>query len=167
MKRHLQKGFSLVETVLVIVVMAIIFTVTAELMIRSLTAYSLVTSRQDTLERAGLVMDRMIREIRLLGILSLQGPLSSTQITFRDSVGVVTNFSLNGTTLSRGNDLLASGIASLNFGYLDKNGNVTQSLPKVRRISIQITVSPNNNQGDPLILRSEVFPRNFSYASFQ
>lgn len=167
MRLHWQKGFSLVETVLVIVVMAIIFAVTAELMIQSLTAYSLVTSRQDTLERSQLAMDRMVREIRLLGISSFQGPLNATTLTFRDSIGVTTSFSLNGTTLSRGNDLLASGVTGLTFGYLDKNGNTTQSTSKVRRISIQMTVSPNNNQGSPLTLRSEVFPRNFSYASFQ
>ncbi|MBI1909353.1 MAG: hypothetical protein HYS22_04210 [Deltaproteobacteria bacterium] len=167
MRKRGNQGFGLLETILVIAVISAIFAVTAELLLRGLSAYQLVSSRQDILERAELAMDRMVREIRLLGISSFQGPLGGTTLTFRDTTGTVTNFSLNGNTLSRGNDSLATGIFSLSFSYWDKNGNSTNAVSKVRRVAIGLTLMPNDSQTNNITLRSQVFPRNFVYGNFQ
>ena len=166
MKRG-QKGFTLLEMVLVIVLLALLFGISSNILMRGLDAYALVISRQDLLERGELAMDRMGRELSPFNLTSLQPPLNDTTLSFRDTRGNLTSFTLVNGTLTRGAETLITGVAGLDFDYLDGTGALTTIPTNVRRINIELTLTPENNQGNPSTLRQEIYLRNLVYGSFQ
>lgn len=163
------KGFTLVELLLTIIVVAIIAGVSAQVLLRGIDTYSLVTSRRDALENARIGMDRMISEMLLVRSSDITG-ISPTRLDFTDSAGNPTNFkrhSYQGTIdLFRNNDFLAGQIALLNFTYYRSDGTFASFPSDVRMIGVELTVQSVGGYGT-VPLRTRVFPRNFMYNGFQ
>ena len=164
-----KKGFTFIELVLTIVIIGIIAGVAAQVLIRGIDAYSLITNRKDALQHARVGMDRMVLELMLIRSTDLTY-ISNTRINFFDAQGYSTNFRQATVSsypeLYRGDDFLSGRIAAFDFDFYQSNGSSTSSASSVRRINIELTVQGLGSAGT-VPLRTEVFPRKFMYSNFQ
>lgn len=152
-----QRGFSLIEMVLVIVIVGIIASVGAQLMG---TGFQLYFTGRDTLSvdaQARLALERMTRELRTVRPATGLTMTPATQITFTDETGTAVQYILGGGNLMRNTQVLAGGVTGLGFVYLDRAGAVTATAAQVFYISVQFTVT----QGEVIsTYRATVSPRN-------
>ena len=117
-----QKGFTLVEIVLTIVLIAILFTSAGLILEQGLDSYSHISERSANLQAARYALERMSRELELVGdenntnIRSIQ----SDSVSFVDSDSITTDFNFANQALYRGSDLLLSNVTSATFtGFRD------------------------------------------------
>lgn len=164
-----KKGFTLVEIILSISLIAILFSLSAWILDRGVSSFSAIASRAKKHQEARYAMERMTRELLVVSTGS-QGDLTNlqtSQISFKDQLGISTNFNLNGQTLSRGTDILLENVTGLTFTGYNSSNQTTQSNPQVRRIRIQLTTLPVG-QTAPLTFRTDIFLRGDEmYDNFQ
>lgn len=166
-------GFTLVETMLALVIVAIIAGVAAEVLVSGLGIYKLVVNRNNAFQTARMAMDRIIDEVMMFDETSINW-LSNTRIGFWDEEGASTDFerrtvSQGGYTIPciyRGDDYLAGNVTQMDFDFYNASGASTVWSWLVRRINIEITVTAPDTEGS-VHLRTDVFPRNFMYSNFQ
>lgn len=152
-----QRGFSLIEMVLVIVIVGIIASVGAQLMG---TGFQLYFTGRDTLSvdaQARVALERMTRELRTVRPATSLTMTPATQITFTDETGTVVQYVLGGGNLMRNTEVLAGGVTGLGFVYLDSTGAVTATAAQVFYVSVQFTVTQG---GMSSTYRATVSPRN-------
>jgi len=163
------KGYTLIELVLTIVIVGIIAAVSAQVLVRGIDAYTLITNRKDALQHARVGMDRMIDELILLNSSKISS-ISDTKIGFWDDTNALTNFrrtSQGGNlVLYRGDDFLAGIVGLLDFDYFKSTGAPAVWPWDVRRINIELTIQALGGVGS-IPLRTEVFPRGFMYNNFR
>lgn len=163
-----QRGFTLVEMVLAISIISILFFVSTLVMRESLDAYSHVQTRGSNTQDTRYGMERMVRELLLAGdtpTTRIQS-ISSNAISFVDSNGNITNFTLSGTNINRGGDTLLQNVTSFTVtGYKD-NGNVTTTAADVRRVRIALVTTPLNDPGT-LTMTTDIYIRNYLYENFR
>lgn len=163
-----KKGFTLLEIILSISLVAILFALSAIILDRGVDSFASISERGAKNQDARFAMERMVREL----ILVEAGPggelqvIQPNRVDFRDSQGLNTDFRLNGTTLQRGNDPLLESVTALTFTGYQSNNNTTQAAPQVRRIQIQLSALPQGETA-PLTLRTEIFLRTDLYENFQ
>lgn len=163
-----QKGFTIVETVLSIALIGILIVLSSVLLRQGLDSYAHISNRGGNLQSARYAMERMVRELKRAGDKDsnkIQN-ISSTRITFTDADGNTTNFELIGTLLKRGSDRLLENVTALAFTGFRDNNDQTSSAQQLRRVRIQLTTLPPAETA-PLILRTDVFFRNYMYENFQ
>ncbi len=164
-----EKGFTLIETILTIIVVGIIAGVSGQVLMRGIDAYSLITNRKDALQHARVGMDRMVNELLLVSSTKVTS-ISDARIDFRDVNGSATSFkrqNMYGTLdLVRGSDFLAGQIYLLDFDFFKSDGTNAVWPADMRRISIELTTQAIGGYGT-VPLRTEVFPRNFMYSNFR
>ncbi len=164
-----KKGFTLIETILTIIVVGIIAGVSGQVLLRGIDAYSMIMNRKDAVQHARVGMDRMMYELLLVDSSKLTS-ISDTRIDFIDANGNAANFSranVYGTLdLVRGNDFLAGQVTLLDFDLFKTDGSSAVFPWDVRRINIELTTQALGGYGT-VPLRTEVFPRNFMYSNFR
>lgn len=166
-----QKGFTLVETILGIVVASLVILTFATIASYSVDSYSMIVARKEAMVQARNALNRMTQELVSINPAAITS-IASTNITFNDSNGNSTNFrsqTTNGITqIYRGNDLLANNVSSFSLTYYDANGNpITDgNISNMRRILIDMGVNAANGNSDVKI-QGEVYPRNYYYSNFQ
>ena len=163
-----QKGFTLVEIILSITLIAILFTVTSIVLQRGLDAYAHISSRAASLQQARYVMERMTRELMRVGdenSTNIQN-IQDDQITFVDANNITTNFNFANQTLWREDDLLLPNVTSVTFTGFRDNNNTTSSGQQTRRIRIEFATLPPG-ETVPLTLRTDVFIRNYLYENYR
>lgn len=164
-----KKGFTLIETILTIIVIGIIAGVSGQVLMRGIDAYALITSRKDALQHARVGMDRMVNELLLVSSATVTS-VTDTRIDFRDIDNIVANFrraNIYGTLdLVRTNDFLAGQISTLDFDYFKSDGTSAVLPADMRRINVELTTQPLGGYGT-VAIRTEVFPRNFMYSNFR
>ena|SRR3989338_1357498 len=159
-----QRGFTLVELILVMVLIGAIFAVGSIILLRALDSYQYTTERAALLERSRYCVDRVVREFQLLGTGDLTN-VGATSIQFVDDLGNNTSFNLNGTDLRRGNDVLCSNVTNLAFTCYNSTGGVTGSAVQTRRLRIDLTVQGGGTAGT-VVLRGEAFMRGMMYDGY-
>ena len=157
-------GFTLIEIVITIVLVTILAGIAALIILQGVKAYSDEQSRSDVHYQARLAMERMAREIRhVRSCADITGPVNpSNTLSFTDITGTAVAFSVSGGNLSRGVDILATGITSAQpFRFFDRSGNATVSCIAPNDIWF-VDISLTAEQGaESLVLNSRVHPRNF------
>lgn len=155
--RAAQRGFSLIEMILVIVIVGIIASVGAQLMG---TGFQLYFTGRDTLSvdaQARVALERMTRELRTVRPATGLTMLPATEVTFTDETGTAVRYYINAGDLMRNTQVLAGGVSGLGFVYVDSAGAVTASAAQVFYISVQFTVTQG---GMSSTYRATVSPRN-------
>lgn len=158
--RQKQKGFTLVEMILVIIILSIIATVGSQVMSNGFTAYLSGRDMIDAEWQGRYAMQRMARELRDVRSATAGDLVMGTnQITFTDINANTITYALASTTLTRNGTALADGVTALEFYYIQDDGIVTAAAATdVSYITVNIDVSLN---GSNYSLRNTLHPRSF------
>lgn len=169
-------GFTLVETILTIMIVGIIAGVTAKILMSGLDTYAFITNRKDATQHARVAMERMASELVLIKNEDIRW-MNNDNFGFWDRDGQKSSFkkdTMGGRpVLSRGDEslwgddyFLAGPLGFIDFDYLRADGTGASSADQVRKINIELSVESLGGYG-PVTLRTEVFPRNMMYDNFQ
>lgn len=163
------KGFTLIEIVITIVIVGIISGIAAVIIAQGVRSYSDEQDRSDMRYRAGLALERMSREIRMIRSASAADiPIMTGSILrYTDINGAAMGFRLNAGAIERTEDNgatwnpLATNITAPGgnlFTYLDSAGSVTGSQASLWFVQIEFTATQG---AETETFRSSVHPRNF------
>ena len=175
-----RRGFTLIETIATIVVLAIIGTVTSSIILNSVDIYNRWSTRADMQSQLSGAMDRIVTEIGTIGpapsVTPVQPDISSitaTSMTYNPGTSsrtltlTGTNLTLLGAAGVTAN--LAQNVSAFNIQAQDKDGtNLAATLgslaacASVRRLQITITATAN---GLSQSLRTRVYITSMSYGS--
>lgn len=158
-------GFTLVELIIVIVIIAIISGVAAMIILQGAKGYADQTQRSNLHYQSKLAVERIAREARVIrSCADIVGPIinPSNTLSFTDVLGNPVVFTVAGTNLNRNGNLLANGIQSPTpFRYLDQAGNPTVTCVSPNNIWY-IEINVTDTQGsETLQMRTRVHPVNF------
>lgn len=162
-----QRGFTMPELILAMVVTAIMALALAPLLTQGVNTYVLVSSRSRLVHDIRHALNRMSGEVLHIGPGNIM-LIQPQRLSFVDAQGGPADYGLvaNGArgAIYRTAIPLLRNVNNLQFIYYDRYGNVTNIPANVRRIVMQITA--NAPLAGTMTLQSEVFPRRFVYNNF-
>lgn len=141
MKRFCQKGFTLIELVMVIVIVAIISVVISRVLVQSFQTFQTAQNIYEDDWQGFLALERMKTDIHNVRSAADITTATSSQLTFTDANGSSVQYLLSGTLLTRNGQTLASGIQSFALSYLNASGVTTATPALVRYVGISLTAS--------------------------
>lgn len=152
-RKTTQSGFTLIEMIIVITLIAIIAGLGSLLLGEATRAYFLGKATQLSTQTGSTVLQRMARELHG-AYQSGVNVISATQIQFTEANGDLIDYRLQGTTLERRQNTnpwryFLSPVAGVTFASFTSNG--------ANYVSIALTISRANGTVN---LRTSVFPRN-------
>lgn len=163
-KSAFEKGFTLIEVIVVIVILSIASGITVYFVVNSLRVYTMGVHQKTLLDEAKLALERMCRDIRDAKAIStpVSGGLGNT-ITFtrtnatgQDLANETITYRLNGNNLQREKasyslpyPILASNVSSFTVtrgaaGNDEITLSLTLSLPSGENVNLQTKVYPKN-----------------------
>ena len=158
MHNKTQRGFTLIELVLVIMILGIIAAISSKTLSQGFSAYLAGRYVIEADGQARLALERMAREIHVIRSPTdiSTATASPGQLTFNDINGNNITYNLSGSSLMRNSQILADGINSLTFSFFDVNGASTATPSLIRFITIALNVTLNNTN---FTITTSVFPR--------
>ncbi len=163
-----EKGFTLIELVIAIVILGIIAGIGTPLLLGISDSLAFLVSRTAIDQAGDIALSRMTREMRRLKDDSSVNTATSSQFSFDDVNSNTISYSLSGTDLMRNSDILASDVQDLSFTYYDDSGStistpvVSPNKTDIRRIDISLEFT---SSGQIFYYKSQVRPRNLRHAS--
>jgi prepilin-type N-terminal cleavage/methylation domain-containing protein len=167
---ELQRGFTLIEIIIVIVILSIVSAITIKFLVDSLTIYTMTVDQKTLFDEGKLALERMCRDIRdansittpASGGSSSSGTLLSftrTNATAQDSAGDTIQFILSAGTLQR----KASTRSTVDLASYVTAITVTRGTSPNNEITISLTLSrPSTGVTLSVPLQTKVIPKNFS-----
>ncbi|MBF0511281.1 MAG: hypothetical protein HQL13_03030 [Candidatus Omnitrophica bacterium] len=162
---HKSKAFTIYEFVLVIVLVSILFAVTAPLMLEIAASWQGAQNTNEMTASAQIAMDRMIREIRLINSNTSVNTASASSFQFVDVNNNTITYNVNNNHLIRTvggvANQLADNVTNLTFTYYNSSGStiasatVSPSATNIVRIVIDLTLT----LGTTITIESGVSPR--------
>jgi prepilin-type N-terminal cleavage/methylation domain-containing protein len=137
-----QKGFSLLELIITIIIMGIISVIIGKILIQSFNMFSISQNIGEADWQGLFSLEKLTNDIHNIRSAGDITSISSSSFSFVDMAGTTVTYQLSGSTLLRNGLTVASGLSGLTFSYLDDTGAVTASA--VRYVSIAVTLSQNN-----------------------
>ena len=166
-----QKGVTLIELVITMVLMGIVAVVVANALSTGIQGNLVTDNRKEALDQARVAMERMRREIRNLDNKAVAAVISSaTQFCFTNTESTLINYSLQGANIKRKEaglvacpvgegETLSTNIDSFLFEYIRANGTVDAAYAAGTTKRIRITLTAKIS-GESVQLQTEVWPRN-------
>ena len=139
-----QRGFTLIELVIVIAIIAIISVVTTKMLVQGLTGMLTAQNVVDANWQGQLAIERMSRDIRMIRSSGDITTNTSNDLAFTDINGNSVEYKLTGTDLMRNTQILANGVNTLTFIYKDKNGNTIGGTADGMYINMMLTITQKN-----------------------
>lgn len=140
-----QRGFTLIELVLVIVLISILSVIGGQMLAQCLN-YFITTQNITTANQQGqLAMEVMTREIRY--VRSTADIITNTagEFKFNDIYGNTIDYKLTGTNLMRNANILATGVNTLTFTYSNAAGGIVSGTAVgVIYVTFKINMTLNN-----------------------
>ena len=150
------KGFTLIEMIVVIVILAIISAISIKLLADSLTVYTMTVSQKTLFDEGKLALERMCRDIRdassISGTTATSITFVRTNATAQDSAGESITFQLNGSNLQK---VKTSPAATATMA-----SNVTAFTVTNATNEIQLTLTLSLTGGENVTLQTKVYPKN-------
>lgn len=169
-----ERGFSLTEVILTLVVGTLLAGASSQTMVNSMTSYASIANRRATVSDSRYAMNQVTYELRGLSTAKIKS-INSTEIYFTDSTGSDSSFHLatNGSNLAlfRGSEVLLDKVESFSIDYYNDQGQeiaaTAENIPNIRRIKVDITASPISKEG-AITLSTIITPRQFiGFANYQ
>lgn len=171
-------GFTLIEVVMAIVVMAIIAVGVGSLLYQGTRSFEMMDTRRDLTGQGRLAMERMTREIRLTRCVSGGGACTPTaaEITamtadelrfvkqdyegrgFRYDAPAQTLYLRQGSTPTDPEDILARNVSAFALGYFKSNGTTATLPAEVWMVNVTMTLSSGAESVD---FKASIYPRHF------
>ena len=162
------KGFTLVETVIVMTIIGIVASAMGFMLLGTIKAWTFKFNRNDILWDDRLALDRMTREIRAIKNSTSVTTAQAAQFRFIDTANKDITYNLSSTNLNRTENgtanLLAENVSSLSFTYYNASDIaiptpvVSPSATDIRRVKINLTLTKN---GQNIYLQSDASTKNF------
>jgi len=143
----MRKGFTLIETIIVLAVLAILTFGVASFIFTSMDAWVLISGRESAITKARVAMNRMVAELRRIRKPENILVYTTSEVQFLDLDVNLIDFKQDGTNLMRNTDILAAGLVSpggLRFTYLDITGEATGAKQDIRSIRVWLLLSSGN-----------------------
>jgi len=161
---ELQKGFTLIEIIIVIVILAIISAISIKFLVDSLRIYTMTVNQKILFDEGKLALERMVRDIRDaramaepdVGETVSDVRITRTNATAQDQADEAIRFVLSGTTLQKRK-------SEPSVMLIDLASNVstfTATRGTTAEITIVLTLSLAS--GESMTLRTKVHPKNFA-----
>jgi prepilin-type N-terminal cleavage/methylation domain-containing protein len=160
-KSPLQRGFSLIELVLTLLILGIIAAVVSQYALQGIRSYSGEQDRGDAHAQARLAAERLAREVRAIrSATAADIPImAATDLQFTDSLGQTIRFTWAANVLARNGQTLAVNVTSFAFTFLQADGATAAAVPAdLWFVQIALTAAQGATS---LPLRVRVHPRNF------
>lgn len=170
-----QNGFTMIDLILSIAVLALITTFISEFFINQTTSYMFVANRQEAIGDARHALNKIQYEMLRVDPTSEISSYDINEIYFTDSSSASNSFRLNtagsGLGIYMGSDLLMAGVDDFTLTYYDSSGATldpaSDPASDIARIQIQITATEEHNEGN-ITLQTTVTPRSvIGYNNFQ
>jgi prepilin-type N-terminal cleavage/methylation domain-containing protein len=153
-----KSGFSLIELIVVILILSIVAAMGSRLIQAGFSDYFTNENVTNANTQARLAFERMTRDIHAIRSSADISTATTSQLTFTDINGNSVSYQLTGTQLMRNNQVLADGINSLAFAYLDRNAATTATLSNIRYVTVTLNITSGNVN---YILRTTVNTMNY------
>jgi len=161
---ELQKGFTLIEIIIVIVILSIISAISIKFVVDSLRIYTMTVNQKTLFDEGKLAMERMVRDIRDARAMAEPDPgetvsdvrITRTNATAQDEAGEAIRFVLSGTTLQKRKSapsVMLIDLASNVSTFTATRGSTTE-------ITIVLTLSLAS--GESVTLQTKVYPKNLN-----
>jgi len=139
----IRNGYTLVESLMVIVIIAVIAGMAAIILSAGMRGYFAAKPVISMADKANVAMTQVMRELH--GAQSISA-LGATSVTFVNQLGESVVINVSGTTLQRnvgggGAEPLCTDVSSLTLGYYDQALAVTAVPASVRYITLAFTLS--------------------------
>jgi type II secretory pathway pseudopilin PulG len=162
-----EKGFTMVEIVLYIVLSGILFNIAAQTLMGQINSYSFVAERKATMSDARYAINRISYDMMRIDPENIT-ELDSDNISFTDFEGDATSYSFDPDTgiLSKGAEHLLDSVQNFTIVAYDSSGTETEVIADARQFKFTITTAPKNNEGS-MTLTTTIMPRSFMYAGYE
>ncbi len=161
---ELQRGFTLIEIIIVIVILSIVSAITIKFLIDGLRIYTMTVHQKTLYDEGKLAMERMCRDIRDAMSIIATSPSSiaftrtNATGTGQDGAGERIRFDLSGTTLRKVKGVNIDGTGGTPYTMSD---NVTSFSVTNTTNEIQLQLTLNNpTTGVNVTLQTKVYPKN-------
>jgi prepilin-type N-terminal cleavage/methylation domain-containing protein len=141
MKR--QRGFTLIELVLVILLVGILSLSVSRFIAQSMRSYLAAENVTDTTWQARLAYSRLMRDLRQIRSPTDLTTFTSSQLTFTDMTGATFSYVFTGTTLTLNGAVLANGITGT-FAYYTNAYVTTAVVNSIQFITFALTDTQDN-----------------------
>lgn len=150
-----EKGYTLIELVVVITILGIIALVPSAALLESAKIYARTVPTLDATYQARFAVERMKSDVRDMQDGSIT-TFTSTALTFKLSSGQSIAYTLSGSTLLRNGDLLAKGVTALSISYKQKDGTTAALASDLNLVEIDLMVQTADQ---PYRVQIAVYPR--------
>ncbi|MCU0641132.1 MAG: hypothetical protein MUC35_03465 [Candidatus Margulisbacteria bacterium] len=141
---HKRPGFTLIEAVMIIVLLAIISFGIGNFIVTMLNGWVVISGRESALSRGRSALSRMLVELRGLKKPNNISIYTSSDLEFQAVTTAVIRFRQSGTDLLRNSDILVTTLATpegLRFTYLGATGEVVTAKQDIRAIRVWLLIT--------------------------
>ena len=159
-----QRGFTLIEIIIVIVILSIVSVITINFLVTSLRTYSMVVNQKTLLDEGKLALERMCRDIRnaqsiatpAAGGSGSQIIFARTNATAQDIAGETITFQLTGSTLEKvKTSPAATSAMAANVSAFTVTRGATED-------EIKVVLALSRGSGENVTLQTKVYPKNLT-----
>jgi len=164
----MQKGFTIIELIMVIVVIGILAWVGVASLLSGVDTWGFFSQRKEILTDARMALDMMSREMRIVKNSTSVTTANSTDFQFIDTGNTTVRYYLDSAIIKRTEDgttnNLLDNVNNFGFGYYNSSDAeistpvVAPSATDIKTIRISIAVEKNTSE--PVNIVTTVWPRN-------
>jgi len=154
-----QSGFTLIEVIMVMVILGVIAAMSSKMIAAGFNAALTSQNLNNANWQGRLAIERMVRDIRVVRSANDIVTRTASDFMFTDISGNSIEYKLSGGNLLRNTQILADGVNSLTFSYVDKNGNAVAGNTDVHYVGITLKITQDNANYS---LTSSVYLRDLS-----
>jgi len=167
-KSALQRGFTLIEIIIVIVILSIVSVITINFLINSVKIYTMSVNQKTLFDEGKLALERMCRDIRDANTINYPAAGNSgSTITFirddataQDAAGETITFQLSTTTLQK---VKTNPAATSNMADYANTFTVTQGAAATNNLNeITLVLNLLRPTGENVTLQTKVYPKNLA-----
>lgn len=150
------KGYTLLETVIAIIIFGVLVSVTISVVANQSESYSQLVGQTMGLADARKAIRSLRNDVQNMAVSNIS-TMQAEQLVFADFGGNTITYNFLSGTLLRNGVTLVNGLVAAPFAYLDINQDTTAIADSVKFIGIDLNIS---NNGQALNMEELIYARN-------